>query len=124
MSDKDFKNKLDELIKVFKRLKEKDHFKNIINNNAQLKNIEMLINNYDFIKNNISEDMLEDIGENIKSLIIDLTNQLKQELGEAGTTESKESADDIGMIDSILTKDNLSENKINELLDKRNSLNN
>ncbi len=124
MADNDFKNNLDELIEVFKRLKNKDYFKTMLNNDAQLKNIEMLINNYDFIKNNIPDDIQEDLGGNIKELIIDLTKQLKQELGDIDTEENKEYFNDIDMIDNILTSRNLSENKINELLDKRNSLNN
>ena len=124
MADKDFKNNLDELIEVFKRLKDKKHFKTMLNNDAQLKNIEMLINNYDFIKNNIPDDILEDLGESIKELIIDLTKQLKQELGDIDTEENKEYFDDINVIDNILTSNDLSEDKINELLDKRNSLNN
>ena len=124
MADNDFKNNLDELIEVFKRLKNKEYFKTMLNNDAQLKNIEMLINNYDFIKNNIPDDIQEDLGGNIKELIIDLTKQLKQELGDIDTEENKEHFNDIDMIDNILTSRNLSENKINELLDKRNSLNN
>ena len=124
MADNDFKNNLDELIEVFKRLKNKEYFKTMLNNDAQLKNIEMLINNYDFIKNNIPDDIQEDLGGNIKELIIDLTKQLKQELGDIDTEENKEYFNDIDMIDNILTSRNLSENKINELLDKRNSLNN
>ena len=124
MENNDFKNSLDELIEVFKRLKDKEQFKTILNNDTQLKNIEMLINNYDFIKNNIPDDILEDLGESIKELIIDLTKQLKQELNEIDAEENKEYFDDINMIDNILASNDLSEDKINELLDKRNSLNN
>jgi len=124
MENNDFKNSLDELIVVFKRLKDKEQFKTILNNDTQLKNIEMLINNYDFIKDNIPDDILEDLGESIKELIIDLTKQLKQELNEIDAEENKEYLDDITMIDNVLASRDLTEDKINELLDKRNSLNN
>ena len=126
MSDtnSDFKKNLDELIYVFKRLKDKEQFKTILNDDTQLKNIEMLINNYDFIKNNIPDDMLEDLGESIKELIIDLTKQLKQELKDIDDEQNSEIINDIEVIDKVLTNEDLSEDKINELLDKRNSLNN
>ncbi len=124
MADNDFKNNLDELIEVFIRLKDKENFKTMLNDDAQLKNIEMLINNYDFIKNNIPDDILDELGESIKGLIVDLTKQLKQELGNVDQDDNKEFLDDINMIDNILTSNDLSEDKINELLDKRNSLNN
>jgi hypothetical protein len=124
MENNSFKNNLDELIEVFKRLKNKEQFKTMLNNETQLKNIEMLINNYDFIKNSIPDDILDDLGENIQEIIIDLTNQLKQELGEIETEENKEYFNDIKMIDNILSEQNLPEDKINELLDKRNSLSN
>lgn len=119
-----FVNKLDELIALFEKLKEKAAREGIILKDDPLyKNFEMLSNNYRLIKHNLPEDLLQEISDPIKEIIAQMVDQLKQEMGTTVDADEKDTIkDELGEIDKLLQKGGLSEREINELLDKRSGL--
>ncbi len=128
-SNDDFRKELDELVNLFKKLRNKPSFKEIIGDSMELKAIDLLIENYDMIKNNIPDDVLSALSGNIKDMIRQISEDLKEDLQEADMLypekqeESKHDLiNDINEIDKLLAKGNLSENEINDLLDMRQKL--
>lgn len=119
-----FINKLDELISLFEKLKEKAKNEGIILDNDPLYgNFDMLSKNYELIKHNLPEDLLAEIGEPMQEMIAQMITQLKSEMGETMSPEAKSSvSSEINKIDSLLKKGNLSEKEINDLLDKRSKM--
>lgn len=128
--EENFKADLDRLIELFKKLREKDAFNNIMKDKEQLNNLNMVIDNYDMIKDNIPEDVAKMLGAPIRKLIIMLTEQLKDELQtidvgnkQTNIIDSIENKDnELELIDKILTEGDLSNDDINNLLDRRNNL--
>lgn len=127
MSEKkdDFIKKLDELIELFDKLRQKATREGIILDKDPLyNNFELLANNYKMIKQNLPDDLVDGIGEPIKEVITEMVEQLKKELGveeTAGDSNKKETnlMDEMHKIDELLKSNNLSEQEINDLLDRR-----
>lgn len=119
-----FINKLDELISLFEKLKEKAKKEGIILDNDPLYgNFDMLSKNYELIKHNLPEDLLAEIGEPMQEMIAQMITQLKSEMGESFSSDTKSSvSSEINKIDSLLKQGNLSEKEINDLLDKRSKM--
>jgi len=119
-----FIQKLDELIELFEKLKAKATSEGIIRNDDPLyANFDLLANNYRLIKNNLPNDLLEEIGEPIKDVITQMIEQLKKEMGESETTKSDPLfRNHIEEIDKMLKDNNISEEEINRLLDERSKL--
>lgn len=127
MEDKNkvFLKKLDELIVLFEQLREKATREGIIIKNDPLyQNFELLAGNYKMIKNSIPEDLIEELGQPIKDIITEMVEQLKKDLGIQDESKKSTVKDELSAIDDLLSKTNLSENEINDLLDRRASLNN
>lgn len=121
---KEFLKKLDELIRLFEKLRDKATKDGIIlQNDPMYKNFEMLAHNYKMIKDNIPEDLIEEIGEPIKKMITEMITQLKQDLDIDEKVEKNSMSDELAQIDALLKSSNLSETEINNLLDKRSKLN-
>ncbi len=149
-SNKNFIHQLDELIALFEKLKEKAAKEGLLfKDDPMYKNFELLTGNYKLIKDNIPPELIEEMGEPIKQMIIKMINQLKEELGisEDITTNDiekksnlefvdpmieniiSENPDDnlkdegidkeLKRIDKLLKDGNLSEKEINNLLDRR-----
>ncbi len=120
-----FINKLDELILLFEKLKNKATKDGIILKDDPLyANFEMLANNYRLIKHNLPEELLQEISEPIKEIITQMVDQLKREMGTSVENDESESIkDELSEIDQLLKKNDLSEDEINHLLDKRSGLN-
>lgn len=121
----EFIKKLDELIALFEQLKKKATSEGIILEDDPLyKNFEMLASNYQLIKSNLPDDLLEEIGEPLQQMIVTMVDQLKHEMGyKSPDSGSSEIVDEIAEIDALLKKKNLSEQEIDNLLDKRSKLN-
>lgn len=118
-----FIQKLDELIELFEKLKTKATSDGIIRNDDPLyANFDLLANNYRLIKNNLPNDLLEEIGEPIKEVITQMIEQLKKEMGEPSTKTDPLFKNHLDEIDKLLKSDNLSEDEINRLLDERSKL--
>lgn len=121
---KAFLKKLDELIDLFEKLREKATKDGIIlHNDPMYKNFELLAGNYKMIKDTIPEDLIEDIGEPIKDMITEMIAQLKQDLDMDYSDTENTISDELKQIDQLLKQGNLSETEINNLLDKRSKLN-
>jgi len=87
-------------------------------------NFDFVLNNYEMIKDQLSDEMLEQFGAPIQTLIETLINQLKDELGEDfyKLEPTKEMSDDLNEIEKLLKSNELSNDDIDALLDKRASL--
>jgi hypothetical protein len=121
---KAFISKLDELIELFTKLRDKATKEGIlIKNDPLYRNFELLSGNYQMIKNNIPDELIEELGEPIKEIITQMVEQLKRDLGVFEPAEKSGLMDEIKTIDQHLKKEDLSEKEINHLLDKRASLN-
>ncbi len=139
-SNESLKRNLDELIRLFKKVKDKSVFENIPGvNKAFFSNFEMLVNNYDMIKENLSEELLSQFGEPIHKMIANTVEQLKEQLGEAGeldeelpefteskniliTPEPENWEDEVKHIDEMLKRGNLKADEVDRLLDRRSEL--
>jgi hypothetical protein len=122
---KSFREKLDTLIELFKRVREKSLDKDIPGiDNSFFQNFDFVLNNYEMIKYQLSDEMLEQFGAPIQTLIEQLIEQLKDELGEDfySSEPMKELSEDLTDIDSLLKSKDLSNDQINELLDKRSDI--
>jgi hypothetical protein len=137
-SNESFRRDLDELIRLFKKIKEKsgdDHFEQI---DPMLKqHLDFVINNYEMVKDSKQVEMLNQMGFPVQQMLRQFIIMMKQDLGEdltpdepaetevaIPTNESpNENPDDaIRRIDQLLQKTSLTEEQINDLLDKRNQL--
>ena len=141
-NNESLKKNLDELIRLFKKVKDKSVFENIPGiNKAFFNNFEMLVNNYDMIKEDLSAELLSQFGEPIHKMIADTVVQLKEQLGEAEeldddlpefkeskniliTPEPKNREDEIKYIDDMLKRGNLKADEVDRLLDRRSELKN
>lgn len=139
-SSKSLKKNLDELIRLFKKVKDKSVFENISGiDKTFFNNFEMLVNNYDMIKDNLSEELLNQFGEPIHKMIADTVEQLKEQLGEAGelgeefiestehkniliTPEPENWQEEIKYIDDMLKRGSLKPDEADRLLDRRSEL--
>ncbi len=123
--NKDFLKQLDELILLFEKLRVKATNEGIIlKDDPMYKNFELLSGNYKLIKNSVPPELIEEMGEPIKKMITEMVNQLKKELGVETTDDNVEVplTDELDNIDSLLNNGKLSEDEINNLLDKRSNL--
>ncbi len=118
---KSFKQNLDQLIKLFKKLKDRTSVNDIPGIDKMMyQNFDMFLNNYEMMKDRLSDELLSQFGEPIRIIIADLVKRLKEELGEIEHIEEKqEIINDIKKIDELLKNPNLSEEEINRLLDER-----
>lgn len=118
---KSFKQNLDQLIKLFKKLKDRTSVNDIPGIDKMMyQNFDMFLNNYEMMKDRLSDELLSQFGEPIRVIIADLVKRLKEELGEVEHIEEKqEIINDIEKIDKLLKNPKLSEEEINRLLDER-----
>lgn len=124
---KAFHENLDELIALFKKIKENKEQLKLENIDITfMDDFEILLSNYDLIKESVSPDMLDSLGAPIKELIEGLIEQLKIELQEIikqGNIDININEtplqDELEHINELLRRENLSVADIDYLLDKR-----
>ena len=138
-SERSFHDNLDLLIKLLRKLKDKSALENIPGMPQMFfTNFDFVINNYEIMKNQISDQLLSQFGEPIKQMVAEMVEQLKEEVGDEFdmdievVEEKKEpiidlegvtgQGDAIKKIDDLLKKPGLSEEEINNLLDERSKL--
>jgi conjugal transfer/entry exclusion protein len=122
MESESFREKLDTLIELFKKVRERSMEKEIPGiDKSFFQNFDFVLNNYEMIKDQLSDEMLEQFGTPIQTLIENLINQLKDELGEDfyALEPMKEVSDDLQEIEKLLQSSELSNDEIDKLLDKR-----
>lgn len=129
-----FRQNLDELIKLFRKLKNKTSIENIPGvDKAMYQNFEVFLNNYDNMKDHITDDLYDKFGVPMRKMIADIVAQLKNELSEEDMMEFKslteiEETDNVEIIrniqeiDKLLKNPKLSPEEIDKLLDERSSL--
>jgi hypothetical protein len=121
---KEFLSKLDELIFLFAKLREKAANEGVILQKDPLyQNFELLTRNYQLIKNNIPEGLIEEMGAPMIEIISQMVDQLKKDLGVEVNNKKVDLKQELEDIDALLKNQKLSENDINNLLDKRASIN-
>lgn len=112
--------KLDELIGLFQQLKEratKDGV--IVRNDALYQNFDLLVNNYQMMKDNLPQGLIEEMAAPLKTMITDLIEQLKKELGPDVEVLKSKTSRELESIDQLLRSGKLNEEQINQLLDER-----
>ncbi|PKP31760.1 MAG: hypothetical protein CVU00_12380 [Bacteroidetes bacterium HGW-Bacteroidetes-17] len=136
------KKNMDELIRLFKKIKDKSVIDDLPGINKMfIQNFDLLVQNYDEIKDDLSEQLLSQFGTPIHKMIADIVVKLKKELGEDLTDEielpEKKPQEikkilitpeplnievEIKSIDSQLNKGGLTPEQIDRLLDRRSDL--
>ncbi len=130
MEDEKFNKDLDELFRLFKKLVETKSLDDIPGvDGMMLKQFQFFFSNYENMKDQIGQQLQGQFGEPVKQMVSDLVKQLRDQLGEDEFTLIEEeevpvvNIDEggltVGEIDKMLTNPDLSEDQINELLDKR-----
>lgn len=78
-----FKKKLDQLIKLFRKLKDKEDVKNMPGVDPMMyQSFELFLNNYDMMKDQITDDLLNQFGDQMQYMVSSLVEQLKDQLGD------------------------------------------
>ena len=134
MQDEDFKKDLDELFRLFKKLVEKKDLNEVPGvDKFMLQQFQFFFSNYDTMKDQIADQLQGQFGDSVKDMVRTLVQQLKEELDEddlLGYTDVEEElpvsiegvGDSTKEIDELLKNPDLTEEQINELLDRRANL--
>lgn len=132
MADDNFKKELDELFHLFKKVVEKRDMNDIPGmDKFMLQQFQFFFSNYDQMKDQIADQLEGQFGESVKDMIHTLILQLREEVDEdilPAKEEEKpvvsieEVGSDIAEIDKMLKNPDLTEEQINELLDRRANL--
>ncbi len=134
--ERTFNENLDLLIRLLRKIKDKSQFQNMPGLPPMFfVNFDYFIKNYENMKQQISEQLLQQFGEPIKQIVADMVEHLQSELGEEGISleefEEEDVVDEpvitghkktIEEIDELLKKPGLSESEIDKLLDERQRL--
>ena len=134
MEDEKFKQELDELFRLFKKLVETQSLDNVPGvDPIMLKQFQFFFSNYETMKDQLGAQLQGQFGEPVKQMVSNLVKQLREQIGEQEeypdviikqidesqeipVNEIKSSVD---KIDEMLKNPNLTEDQINDLLDKR-----
>ena len=135
MEDEKFKQDLDELFRLFKKLVETQSLDNVPGvDGMMLKQFQFFFGNYETMKDQIGAQLQGQFGEPVKEMVSTLVKQLREQLGEDEYTkienveviskviEIEDPQSAIQEIDKMLKKPDLTEDQVNELLDKRANL--
>lgn len=133
----ELRKNLDELIRLFKKVKETSSIEEIPGIDKRFfQNFELLLNNYDMIKEDLTDELLNQFGAPIHQMIEETVKTLRKELGEDADVETEAEitelidyqdqainiSEEIENIDQKLKQNNLSQSEIDHLLDKRSTL--
>lgn len=131
-SDRSFSENLDLLIKLLRKLKDKSHFEGMPGVPKMfIMNFDFFIQNYERMKDQISDQLLQQFGEPIKQMVADMVEQLQEAVDEDALLRPDVPGDQpvitgqkksIREIDEMLKKPGLSEEEIDRLLDERKRL--
>lgn len=138
MEDESFKKDLDELFRLFNKLIKEKSIDDVPGlNTAMLKQFEFFFSNYDTMKDQLMYQLQGQYGDSVKEMVRTLVKQLRAEVGEddfliiedeieAPLIEEElqkiEGKTEREKIDELLKNGKLTEEQINELLDKRSNL--
>ena len=130
MEDEKFRQELDELFRLFKKLMEDKSIDEVPGiDKHMLQQFQFFFNNYENMKDQIAYQLQGQFGEPVREMVRTLVKQLREELGEEydfieheknrTVIDMNETGNDIKKIDELLTNPNLTPEQIDELLDKR-----
>ena len=136
MEDEKFKQELDELFRLFKKVMETRPMEEIPGvNQAMLQQFQFFFSNYENMKDQIAYQLQGQFGDSVKQMVRTLIQQLREEVGDdellsASEEEPEETKplleisgtnveEEMQKIDELLKNPNLTEEQINELLDRR-----
>ncbi len=136
MEDEKFKQELDELFRLFKKVMETRPMEEIPGvNQAMLQQFQFFFSNYENMKDQIAYQLQGQFGDSVKQMVRTLIQQLREEVGDdellsASEEEPEETkplleisgtniAEELQKIDELLKNPKLTEDQINELLDRR-----
>ncbi|PLX04447.1 MAG: hypothetical protein C0595_03260 [Marinilabiliales bacterium] len=138
MEDENFKKDLDELFRLFNKLVKDRPIEDVPGlNQGMLRQFEFFFSNYENMKDQISQQLQGQFGEPVKEMVKGLIQQLKEELGEDEFLETIDEEDELILddeiqkiegkserekIDELLKTPGLTEEQIDELLDRRSNL--
>jgi hypothetical protein len=133
MEDEKFRQELDELFRLFKKLVEEKSLDDVPGiDKTMLQQFQFFFSNYENMKDQIAYQLQGQFGEPVKEMVKTLVKQLKEELGEefdfieedenAMVIDIDQTGNDIKTIDEMLADPNLTQEQIDELLDKRANL--
>ncbi len=132
-TERSFDENLDILIKLLRKLKDKTKIGEIPGMPKMFfVNFDFFIENYERMKGQISEQLLQQFGEPIKQMVADMVEQLQEEVGELDpditleieTPEITGGKRELHEIDELLKNPDLSLEEIDKLLDERSKLKN
>jgi hypothetical protein len=130
MEDEKFRQELDELFRLFKKLMEDKSIDEVPGiDKHMLQQFQFFFNNYENMKDQIAYQLQGQFGEPVREMVRTLVKQLREELGEEydfieqeeniPVIDMDETGNDIKKIDELLTNPNLTPEQIDELLDRR-----
>lgn len=132
MEDEKFKQDLDELFRLFKKLVETESLDDVPGvDGMMLKQFQFFFSNYENMKDQIGDQLKGQFGEPVKEMVSNLVEQLRTQLGEdqyqnieqipeeEPTIYITKDSSTIEDIDEMLKNPSLTEDQINELLDRR-----
>ena len=135
MEDEKFKQELDELFRLFKKLVETQSLEDVPGvDSMMLKQFQFFFSNYETMKDQIGYQLQGQFGEPVKEMVSTLVKQLRAQLGEEQYADIEQLEDEepaiqideisssVKKIDEMLKNPNLTEDQINNLLDKRANL--
>ena len=138
MEDEKFREELDELFKLFNKLMAKSDMDNIPGvNKFMLQQFQVFFTNYETMKEDIAEQLQGQFGDSVKDMVHQLVQQLRNEVGEDELLHPETSvnvritpapeaqpvnAPTLQELDELLKNPNLSDEEINDLLDRRSKL--
>ncbi len=134
MEDEKFRQELDELFRLFKKVMETRPMDEVPGvNQAMLQQFQFFFSNYESMKDQIAYQLQGQFGDSVKQMVRTLIEQLREELGDQADSPAVEQAAEepkmeisgisveemLKKIDEKLKDPNLTEDQINELLDQR-----
>ena len=137
MDDEKFRQELDELFRLFNQLMKGSDTANIPGvNSFMLQQFQMFFTNYETMKDDIAQQLQGQFGESVKDMVHQLVLQLRNEVGEETLSVEADTSVDVHVtpaaksteettlqeLDEMLKNPNLTEEEIDDLLDKRSKL--
>jgi molecular chaperone DnaK (HSP70) len=115
-----FRNKIDQLMELFRRFAEKMEKENLTDSSPYSQNFKMMLENYDRMRNFLPDDIPENLRAPFEQMLNDLIEKLRDEIGDTplSTQQTETSQQTISEIEQKLKQGNLSSSEMDELLDK------
>lgn len=132
INDRSFSENLDLLIKLLRKLKDKSQFEGMPGVPKMfIMNFDFFLQNYNKMKDQISEQLLQQFGEPIKQMVADMVEQLQGELDDNIIPDVEIPSETpvitgrkrtLAEIDNLLKNPSLLQEEIDKLLDERHQI--